>query len=150
MQFGRIVVAVLLLALASCSEGPSKEEFIEQADAICAEADAKTEGLDVPRTPQGLAEFVDRAQEISEDLLADIRALEIPEEGRETIEQMLQKIEETIAFLPDVQEAAESGDLRDIGRIGRRVQESAAEANRLAQEYGLEQCGRSQPARVPE
>lgn len=151
MKNARIWAVAALLVLSACSDGRlTKEEYIERADELCAEADAKTRELDPPKSPAELEEFVGRAQEITADLVADLRELEPPEEGRETIEQMLAKTEETMAYLPQIEEAVRAGERRRLASIAQDLQSSAAEANRLAQEYGFERCGQAQqPAPVP-
>lgn len=153
MQSARIVrwalVAGLLLGAACSGGGLSKEEFIEQADAFCKEADEKTQELEPPRTPAELDDFVEQARSISIELLDDLRGLEPPEEDQETIDRMLTRIEEAVDYLPQIQEAARQRDSAEIGRLGQELQATASEANEIAQEYGLQQCGRTQPAPAP-
>ena len=149
MKNSRIWVAAALVVLGACSNGLSKEEYIEQADRICAEADAKTQDIEPPKSPAELGEFVDEAEEVTARLLADLRELEAPEEGRETIQQMLQKIEEAMGYLPEIEEAARRRNTQELTTIAQRLQAAASEANSLAQEYGLETCGQSQTAPVP-
>lgn len=153
MQSARIVrwglVAGLLLATACSGGGLSKEEFIEQADEFCKAADERTQELEPPRTPAELDEFVEQARAVSIELLDDLRGLEPPEEDQETIDRMLSRIEEAVDFLPQIQEAARQRDSQEIARLGQELQATASEANEIAQEYGLEQCGRTQPAPAP-
>lgn len=146
MQIARIVVAVTLLALPGCSDGGlSKEEFIQQADSICREAEERTERIEPPRTPEGLADFVDEAERITGELLADLRELEPPDEGRETIDRLLQRIEDALATLPELKEAAQNRAASRIQELGQELQQASSEANEIAQGYGLEICGRTQP-----
>lgn len=149
MQLARIVAALALVALSACSQGPTKEEFIEQADRICREADAKTTDLEPPTSPDDLAGFVTKAQEITEELLQDLRELEPPEGDEDVIEDMTNRIEAAMELLPEIQAAAEERQVEEIDRLATELQEEAAEANRIAQDYGLEECGRSDPAPVP-
>lgn len=149
MKNARIWVGAALVVLGACSGGLTKEEYIEQADQICEEADAKTAEIQPPKTPQELEGFVDQAEEVTAQLLRDLRDLEPPEEGRETIEQMLAKIEEAMGYLPEIEEAARQRNTQELASIAQRLQSAASEANELAQEYGLEKCGQSQPAAVP-
>lgn len=149
MKNARIWVATALVVFGACSSGLSKEEYIEQADAICAEADAKTQDIAPPKSAAELEDFVNQAEEVTAKLLADLRELEPPEEGRETVEQMLKKIEEAMGYLPEIEEAARSRDTQQLTAVAQQLQSAASEANRLAQEYGLEKCGQSQPAAVP-
>jgi len=149
MQLARIVAALALVALAACSQGLSKEEFIEQADVICREADEKTREIEPPRTAEALKGFVEEAQAITRDLLADLRELEAPEGDADVIEDMTGRIENTMELLPEIQAAAEERNIADINRLATELKDEAAEANRIAQDYGLEECGRAEPAPVP-
>lgn len=149
MQIVRIVLVSALVALTACSSALSKEEFIEQADQICQEADEQTQDLQPPRTPDALAEFVAEAQKVTEDLLDRLRELEPPDADQEVIDSLLATIEEAMAYLPQIQQAAEERDLQAINRLGQELQRTAANANQIARDYGLEKCGRSQPAPVP-
>ncbi len=149
MQIVRIVLVSALVALTACSSALSKEEFIEQADQICEEADEQTQDLQPPRTPDALAEFVAEAQKVTEDLLDRLRELEPPDADQEVIDSLLATIEEAMAYLPQIQQAAEERDLQAINRLGQELQRTAANANQIARDYGLEKCGRSQPAPVP-
>jgi hypothetical protein len=149
MQLARIVAALTLVALTACSQGLSKEEFIEQADRICRESDEKTREIEPPRTAAALEDFVDQAQTITQDLLADLRELEVPEGDADVIENMTGRIENAMELLPEIQAAAEQRNLADVNRLATELKEEAGEANRIAQDYGLEECGRSDPAPVP-
>lgn len=150
MQMARIVVGLVLLSLTACTEeGLSKEEFIQQADAICRQAEERTEQIDPPRTPEALAEFVDEAERITGKLLRDLRELEAPEEGRQTIDRLLEQIEAALATLPELKEAAENRAASRIQELGQELQQASSEANEIAQGYGLEVCGRTQPTPAP-
>lgn len=147
MQIARIVVGLALFAATACSgQGLSKEEFIEQADEICREAEEATQDLEPPRTPQALGEFVDEAQRITGELLTDLRELGPPEEGEQAVENLLAKIEEAMDLLPEIKDAAENRDSGRIQELGVELQEASSEANEIARDYGLEACGRTQTA----
>jgi hypothetical protein len=144
----RIVVLVALasITLQACGGGLSKEEFIEAADEICAEADERSRDLEPPTNPQALRRFVDRAGEITRQLVEGLRELEPPERDEETIERMIDKIEEAVGYLPEIERAARLSDVTAIGQLGARLQAAASEANGLARDYGMKRCGRAAPA----
>jgi uncharacterized membrane protein YccC len=149
MVGARIVAALALVVLSACSNGLSKEEFIEQADRLCREADEKTQGLTPPRSAEALKDFVDQAQEITSGLLRELRDLEPPEGDTDAIDDMLENIESAMELLPDIQVAAEDRDFKEIERLSAELQEQAADANEIARDYGLKDCGRADPAAVP-
>jgi hypothetical protein len=143
----RIVVlaALSLIALQACDGRLSKDEFIEAADEICTEADEKSQELEPPTNPQALREFVERAQQITRELVEELRALEPPEGDEDTIDLMIDKIEEAIGYLPEIERAARLGDMAAIQQLGARLQAAASEANELAREYGMKKCGQAVP-----
>lgn len=149
MQIARIVVAVMLAATACADEGLSKEEFIERADAICRESEEQTEEIEPPRTPEELAGFVDEAERITGDLLRKLRDLEAPEEDRQEIDALLNKIQEALGHLPEIGRAAEEESAERIKQLGRELRDVSAEANEMARDYGFEVCGREQAAPAP-
>lgn len=146
MQFARIVAALALVALAACSQGLSKEEFIEQADRLCRAADEKSEELEPPRTPDALDEFAAGAKEITDELVRQLRGLEPPADDVDVIDEMIERIESAMALLPEIQDATEQRDTQEIERLVAQLREDASEANRIARDYGLEDCGRAEPA----
>ncbi|MDQ3645716.1 MAG: hypothetical protein M3345_02130 [Actinomycetota bacterium] len=144
LRAARIVVVAIALGspLASCSDGAlSKEEFIAQADAICKQADEQTETLATPTSPAEAGGFVEKAQEITGESVRKIRELEPPAGDEDTIETMLNKVEEALAYLPTMAEAAQAKDLKTLQEAGRQLQATAGEAQKIARDYGFEVCG---------
>jgi hypothetical protein len=139
------LAALPLITLQACGGGLSKEEFIEAADEICSEADERSQDLEPPTNPRALSEFVERAEEITRQLVEDLRELEPPERDEETIERMIDKIEEAVGYLPGIERAARISDVAAIQQLGARLQAAAAEANGLARDYGMKRCGRAAP-----
>ena len=133
-----------LLAATACSDDRlSKEEFIEQADAVCATVNERTEELGEPTTQESFPEFARKAKEITDEALEDMRALEPPEEDEERIDEMLDAIEKAASFLPEIADAVAENDPERMRDIGLEVQSAAQKASTIAEEYGFEECGRS-------
>lgn len=139
------LLALSFLALQACGGGLSKEEFIEAADEICEKADERSQDLEPPTNPQALRAFVERAERITRRLVEDLRELEPPEGDRDIIERMIGKIEEAIGYLPEIERAARRSDVAAIQQLGARLQAAASEANDLARDYGMKECGRAAP-----
>jgi hypothetical protein len=144
----RIVVLAALasITLQACGGALSKDEFIEAADEICEKADERSQDLEAPTNPRALRVFVERAEQITRRLVEDLRELEPPEGNRDTIERMIDKIEEAVGYLPEIERAARLSDVTAIGQLGARLQAAASEANGLARDYGMKRCGRAAPA----
>ncbi len=138
-----LILALVPMALAACGgdEGPSKSEYIDKADAICARSDAETdrifeEAFEDPQDPQ-------------------------PEEAQTAIKQSLPGVKKAVAELKDLEKP--EGDEDEIDRIWtaadagvKTIEEASAtpetsltalttepfaESERLATEYGMKDCG---------
>ena len=140
----RIVVATPLAAiiLAACGGDPlSKEEFIAQADAICAEAEEEIADMERPTNPDQIDGFVRQARELTENTLEQLRELDPPEADAEKLEQMLDAIQRAVDQLPALAEAAKTNDTQAIAEASRAVQEATETSREIASEYGFEKCG---------
>lgn len=134
-----------VLFLAACGgdggERLSKDEWIEQADAICAQADEDVEALTEPTQLDEIPEFTDTASEISRGALSDLRALQPPEEDQATVDEMLDLVEHQIEIGEQIGEAAEDGDQDEVQRLADESDPIESEADEKARQYGLKDCG---------
>jgi hypothetical protein len=141
-----IALLAATVAMAGCGGGGgddrlTREEFVSQADAICEEYEAKLDALGTPQNPDELADFADRALPIAEDGRAELGELRPPEELEDTYDAWLAQGDRAIRIVEDLRDAAEDGDVSEIQRIAREAETADAEANRLAEQLGFEQCG---------
>jgi hypothetical protein len=98
-------------------EPPSKSEFIEQGDEICAEANQELQQANT-------------AQEVADNIQGQIdglRALTPPEGDEEEIAQILDTAEEGVDELSEAERPEQTPGL--------------AEAARMLREYGFKECG---------
>lgn len=134
-----------VLFLAACGgdggERLSKDEWIEQADAICAQADEDVEALTEPTQLDEIPEFTDTASEISRGALSDLRALQPPEEDQATVDEMLDLVKHQIEIGEQIGEAAEDGDQDEVQRLADESDPIESEADEKARQYGLKDCG---------
>lgn len=141
-----LVVAALPLGLVACGgdddEGPSKEEFVKEANAVCTKANAEVEQVSAdafedPEDPQPaeaqayLAELVPilRQQQL------DLEKIEKPKDDEEEIEAILTAADTGITALA---EGAKKED--EALAVVIAGDETFAEANKLATDYGLDDC----------
>lgn len=142
-----LIPAVLVAtAVSSCGgdSGPSKAEFIEDADALCAEASRKAEPviaehLPDPQnpTPEQILGAVQAAVPIQRETIAKIADLERPEDDEDEIQNYIDKANEGLdeaEQIEDPQAAVSYIQLADT------PQDPFYEANQAAEEYGLDDC----------
>lgn len=119
-----IVVTLLTACGGGDSEALSKEEFIAQGDAICADAQTEMEALGEPPLDEEQAnQWWSSLTAIGQDALEKMRALPLPEEDRDEATRVLTAFEGAFSA-PTIGEG--------VGRIIAAVG--------LARQYGFEEC----------
>ena len=115
-----VAVAVAVAVLAGCGggdDGPTKKEYVAQADAICDAADKKEAPLGAPspgdrEDPKFYdANFQTRFNAISRDALRKLSALESPEDDRAAAGDLTSALEAIIAGLDARIAALRRGDV---------------------------------------
>ncbi|HEX8744934.1 MAG TPA: hypothetical protein VF712_17550 [Thermoleophilaceae bacterium] len=134
------------LALAACGgdddKGPSKDEFVQKADAICAKSDREGEAIakrsfENPKkpTPEEAQAAIREAVPMQKEALAELKALEEPEGDEQTLDEYYAAIEKGITTFETAAEDPQlSLELLAAGDA------PFAEANELAKEYGMKDC----------
>ena len=145
-----LVLAVLLVA-AACEGGDatpvetnrlSRTEFLERADAVCAEYDRRLAKLPRPESIEDVAELAARALPIAREGVRELRALEPPNELRPQVDRWLERNDENVAKMEDLREAALDGNETQVQRIAGAAADNEREADELARQIGLRDCAR--------
>ncbi len=146
----RAAGAVAALALAGVAAGCggggggdrlTKEEYITQADAICKAANEKIDALGEPSSLEEVATLAADAIEIQEASLAELRALKPPEADETKLNEAYALVEQQVGLGQEILEAAEAGDLEKIQEILAEGEPIDDQADAIAAEYGLTECG---------
>jgi hypothetical protein len=153
-RIAAIGVAAVLAAAAVAGCGGddsgelSKDEFIAQADQICADfnesADAdqqEFESLLDQGDFEAAADSFDQTAADSEEALAELEALQPPAEDQETIDEWLAILGEQPALAQEFSDALRAEDVQAINALGPEVQRLDADSDAIADEYGLVDCG---------
>jgi hypothetical protein len=141
------LLALLLLsavfALAACG-GDSKEDFANDADEICKEAEEKIDDVDDPQTTEEIPAYVDETVEIAEDTKSELEDLDPPSEVEDDWNSYLDNVDEGIELIEELGAAAERGDDQAVQELSQGEQQDRLneENEELADEIGLDQCGR--------
>lgn len=172
MRTGLVLAAAVfgaLVALAGCGgsdssstetvavqsgEALSKAEFIEKADAIC--ADWKPEREALQEQAEGLirginagsddaraelSELLSEATENAGQELSEIRQLSPPAADRSTIDSMLSTAAVQVALSEEEADTLRYREFAAFGSAARRAGAAKAKASAAARSYGLEVCG---------
>jgi hypothetical protein len=140
-----IILAVVAAVVAGCggdggSDRLSTAEFRQQANAICGEFDAKIAAIGAPTSPEDIPEFVEKGIPLIQQGLAELRALNPPEELEADYNRML---DETAKAIPAARKLADAAAKQDAAAVQEALQEGEeadAESDRLATKLGLDRC----------
>jgi hypothetical protein len=143
---------VVALGVGGCGGGDdggerlSKAEFIRRADAVCSKYEARLDALGQPTNVAELRTFADKALPIAEDGREELGGLRPPSELQDTYDAWLEQGDEAIEIVERLRDAAADNDQAEIQQIAQDAERADAEANRLAEQIGFEQCGATAPS----
>lgn len=115
----RTAVAPVLLSLALLSacgdDGLSKEDFVEQAEALCAEANTALEEEPEPEGPDEVGPYFETLLETADETTTELEELAADQPDEDELKEIFLdplrgQVEELQDFLPQITEAAEQGE----------------------------------------
>ena len=146
------VVAIAVLPVAGCGgddddEGPTQQEFIAQADAICQETNKEQAAVRGSGPRPGIygpnfsdAAFLSRYNAVTRDALKRLRALSAPEADREAVNEVLSAVEGSVAAVDERIAALRARDLPRQSEAERDLERSYGDIAASAGALGLSQC----------
>ena len=140
--------SVLAVALAAgCGGGGgdklSHEEFVDQANAICADYNQRIDALGTPNTFDEIVAFAQDARVIAEEDVGKSKDLNPPDEDHDNWEAYGNKGDEVIALSRDLEKAAKDKDVGEVTRLVAASRARAAESKRIALAMGTEECAKT-------
>jgi hypothetical protein len=147
---GRLAVtfSVLAIALAAgCGGGGgdklSHAEFVDQANAICADYNQRVDALGTPNSFDDIVAFAQDARVIAEEDVGKFKDLNPPDEDRDNWEAYGNKGDEVIALSRDLEKAAKDRDAAEVARLVAASRSRAAESKRIALAMGTAECAKT-------
>ena len=119
----------------------SREELIEQGDAICTEYESRVDEVDQPQNSEDVARFVDEVKPVVEEGTDKLDELTPPEELEDDYDEWIELSRTGTASLDELKAAAAESDDTRVEEIIQDLGDDAAEADRIAQEIGFQKCG---------
>ena len=119
----------------------NKNEYIVEADALCAELNARTDALGEPETFEEIVAWASGFIELAEDGVPRLQAIEPPADDRAGADATMALLFEPADVVPEIREAAEAGDAESINALLAQVVEISEEADTVARDYGFRECG---------
>jgi phage-related minor tail protein len=142
-----IAISAAALVLGGCGGGNgggeemTADEFRQEADAICAEFEGRLDDLGRPESLDDLQNFVSEAVPIIEEGNAQLQELNPPDELQEQWDRAMEINNEQLETVRDLREAVEDGDQARAQELIEAGNEANTEADQLAADLGLEECG---------
>jgi hypothetical protein len=138
------LAAVAFLAACGGDDGTSKSDFLEEADAICAEGEERaeqivSEGFRDPENPTGkeVVALIQDLVPVQRETISDVRELDMPEGEEDEINSILDQAEAATAKAADIRDPQEA---LAIVQAADTPQDPFYEANQAAAEYGFDEC----------
>jgi hypothetical protein len=135
--------AILIAGCGGGSDSLSAEELRTQADAICADADARTDAIADPTSEEELVPAYTELLSIQRDSISRLKELSPPSELESTWNEAISLQEEQVATLQGLVDRIGAGE--DVQTVLEEVTPEAEareeQLDRLADELGLTVCG---------
>jgi hypothetical protein len=142
--FAVVVASALLLVAAACGgddDRLSREELIEQGDAICADYEARIDAVGEPTNADDIERYVDEVKPIVEEGTNELDNLAPPEDLEDEYDEWIALTRTGVGSLDELKAAAAEGDEQRIQEIVQGLDDDEAEADRIAQGIGFQECG---------
>ena len=149
-----LLASAVSVALVACGDsGPTREEYIAQADAFCKERNAEAKKRNaklqqIATEAQSEDEFFDKATpelkeglEWTRDGQEEFKDIEPPEADKETIDKLVAATDDELAVLEKVVEAVRDRDIERFADLANEQSNIDDRANEIARDYGFKECG---------
>jgi hypothetical protein len=134
-------VAVLVLLVAGCGGGLSKDELVAKADAICKRVNQRMAKEPDPKSAADLERLAKRTVAISNPAIRDMEALEPPDELKADFKKFIASLKQQLDLTKKIGAAAAKGDTAGIQKVGADAQKAENEYRRLTGKIGFKECG---------
>ena len=136
-------------AIAGCGGGDddsgalSAEEFRQQADAICADANTRIDALDEPTGADQVLGFLQSGLTVQKEQLEKLKALQPPDDLAGTFTEATDLLDQQTAAIQGATDRIAGGEDPEavIGEVDSEIDNLSEQADAKAKELGLEVCG---------
>jgi hypothetical protein len=135
--------AALIAGCGGGSDAPSVDEFREQADAVCADANQRLDALTEPASGAEVLPFLQAGLPIQAQQLERIRELTPPDELQASFDEATDLLQQRQDLIQDAADRIAAGEDPEavIAEIDPEVTRLQAEARAKARALGLTVCG---------
>jgi hypothetical protein len=133
-------LALVLACFAAGCGGGGNGDFKAQAKAICKRYNAKITALGTPSSPADIPQYVEKAVPLIQQGVAELRALEPPQELAADYNRMLDETEKAIPAARALGQAAAKSDAAGVQKALKEGNAANQNSDRLATKIGLTEC----------
>jgi hypothetical protein len=131
---------LLVLALAGCGGGDSRENYVDDATAICVQMTQRIKDLGVPESFTDTQLYARRAKDAVGDGIRDLRELDPPAEYEDGYERYLATLEARRRQLDLLTAAADENSMAAIQEAGSELDVLNAKGRQDARRAGIGGC----------
>jgi hypothetical protein len=127
------------------SEPLSKEEFVSQANAICADANEQIEALVAPAENTQVTEivpFLEQAAAIARESSTKLEALTPPSELEDQVDTLDADSQKGLTLSEDLIAAAKAGDSAQVQAVTQQLQTIDKKDDKITSSIGLTECAK--------
>ena len=137
----RAAAAVFLLVLlAGCGGGDSREGFVDDVSEICRKSNNRVQELGTPESFTDTLLYARQAEDAVSDQIDELRELDPPAELEDQFEAYVATLEDRRRQLELLSDAADRTNMADIEGIGTELNELSRKAKPQARRAGLTGC----------
>ena len=149
------IAALIAVGLGACGGGGgssttstaaelTKSQLIAQGDAICKDARARFAELQgsPPTTPEETATFTQKLIDITENEVAQLRALNAPADVKPALDRYLQAMDKNVDVLKQGLKAAQQSDATAYAQAQAKAVQGQVKRLQYAQAVGFVECSR--------
>jgi hypothetical protein len=141
-------LTVFAVALAAGCGGSSSSQlshadFVKQANAICADYNAKTAKLVTPTSFDSVVAYAQQLQPIARDAVGRFKKLKPPDEDRANWQAFAKTGDKLIAAADELEQAGKKKDTAALERLLSQAKTRAAETKRIADAMGTPECSKT-------
>ena len=136
-----VALLLLLVLLAGCGGGLSKNELVAEGDKICSRVNKEIAKEPDPKSAADLERLAKRTVEISDPAIEDMEALEPSGDVKKDFDAFVASVKEQRDLTKQIGEAAAAGDNDKIQKVGTQAQKAQADYQKLSAKIGFKQCG---------
>jgi hypothetical protein len=127
--------------ISESDDGVTREEWAEEANAICVETNEQLNALGiVPESPEELAPFIEQADPIVSDAVERLRSLPAPTGDEVTVERMIGLIEQELASFRSAASSFYAGDVATGYQLMEQANASDQRFSESARQLGADEC----------